>query len=100
MHKYESLNPEQKQNLLHLNENLQQLPPARQVAVREALRRLNQMTPDERERIFNSPRFQGMFNPNEIQVLKGLSGISVPAGVPHTTPAPGDSNPVLPPQVQ
>jgi|GEM_PF-909734 len=100
MHKFESLSPEQKQNLLHLNENLQQMPPARQATVREALRRLNQMAPDERERIFNSPRFQGMFNPNEIQVLKGLSGLRVPANATRPNPSSPNSNPEPPEQLQ
>jgi len=92
MRKFESLTPEQQHQLRQLNENLQQLPGQRQGAVRDALRRMNSMGPEERERIFNSPRFQSMFNPNEIGIIRGLSGISVPANQsrpPQTSPAGG-----------
>jgi hypothetical protein len=46
--------------------------------MKAALKNLRQMSPEERERVLNSPRFNKDFSPQEVEILHGMSQFSPP----------------------
>jgi Protein of unknown function (DUF3106) len=94
LNRYDQAPPEQKARL----ERLWSLPPARQQEIRESMRelrdmplerrrpinqqirRLQTMTPAEREGYFNSSEFRNRFTPHEQDVMRDLSDILPPDG--------------------
>jgi hypothetical protein len=94
LNRYDQAPPEQKARL----ERLWSLPPARQQEIRESMRelrdmpldrrrpinqqirRLQTMSPAEREEYFNSPEFRNRFSPHEQEVMRDLSDILPPDG--------------------
>jgi hypothetical protein len=73
METWEHLTPSQKADARDLFGRMRQLPPERQRMVRTAVRDLSAMPPDQRERIIDSPRFKGMFSPQERDIMRGAS---------------------------
>jgi hypothetical protein len=73
METWEHLTPAQKDEARGIFGRMQQLPPDRRRMVTTAVRDLSGMPPGERERIIDSPRFQGMFSPQERDIMRGAS---------------------------
>ena len=44
-----------------------------------AIRDLRQMPPEQRQQVLNSPRFQGMFSPQEREMLNGVTQLPMAA---------------------
>lgn len=94
LNRYDQAPPEQKARL----ERLWSLAPARQQEIRESMRelrdmplerrrpinmqirRLQTMTPTERDEYFNSPQFRNRFTPHEQDVMRDLADILPPDG--------------------
>lgn len=91
METWEHLTPEQQQKAHDVFDRYRQLPQDRQNTVRTAVRDLQQMSPQDRQRVLNSDRFNGMFNSNEREILNEMS--QLPLGPPgeHQVPRPPDS---------
>ena len=73
METWEHLTPEQKGQARQLASQFKGLPPDRKQMMQNAIRGLRQMPPDARERTIDSPRFQGMFSPQERNMLHGIT---------------------------
>jgi Protein of unknown function (DUF3106) len=77
---WEHLTPGQKADARDLYGRLRQLPPDRQRMVKTAVRDLSTMPYDQRMRVIDSPRFKGMFSPEEREIMRGA------AKLPFTPP--------------
>jgi len=73
METWEHLTPGQKSEARDLFARMRQLPPQRQRMVRAAVRDLSAMPPDQRQRVIDSPRFRGMFSPEERDIMRRAS---------------------------
>lgn len=72
MERFEQLTPEQRQRLQAFQQRLRELPEDRRGPVRKAFRHLHNMTPEQRQQVFNSPRFKQMFNDKEQELVKSM----------------------------
>jgi hypothetical protein len=73
METWEHLTPGQKQEARQLFGRMQQLPPDRRRMVSTAIRDLRAMPPGQREQIIDSKRFQGVFSPEERDIMRGAA---------------------------
>ena len=71
--RFAQLTPEQRAEVMGLMAEVNNLPPPRATAVRQALYRLQQMTDLQREVTLARPAFQARFSPEEFRVIKGLA---------------------------
>ena len=80
MEMMDRMNQGQQQQTHQLFDQFRSLPPTRQTAVRQGLRRMRALTPGPREAWLNSPEARTHFTPYEIQIMRGL--IQVGGGMP------------------
>jgi hypothetical protein len=73
METWEHLTPGQKEAARQLFGRMQQLPPDRRRMVGTTIRDLRAMPPGQREQIIDSRRFQGMFSPEERDIMRGAT---------------------------
>lgn len=73
METWEHLTPGQKQEARGLFSRMQQLPPERRHMVTTAIGDLRAMPPYQREQIIDSPRFRGIFSPEERDIMRGAT---------------------------
>lgn len=73
METWEHLTPDQKTQARELATQFKGLPPQRKQMMQSAIRGLREMPPAQREQVIDSPRFQGMFSPQERQMLHGIT---------------------------
>jgi hypothetical protein len=73
METWEHLTPGQKEEARQLFYRMRQLPPDRQRMVHTAIRDLRALPPGQREQIIDSNRFQGMFSPQERDIMRGAT---------------------------
>jgi hypothetical protein len=70
------------------------IPEDRRGPVRIAFQRLQQMPPQERERVMNSERFKGMFSPQEQNLIRGMVEVQGQQGEQQAQPSnPKDNQP-------
>jgi hypothetical protein len=72
MERFEQLTPEQRQRLIQFQQRLKELPEDRRDQVRKAFRHLHNMTIEQRQEVFNSPRFKQMFSEKEQELVKSM----------------------------
>jgi len=71
--RFAQLPPEKRAEVMGLMAEVNNLPPPRATAVRQALYRLQQMNDLEREVMLARPAFQARFSPEELRVIRGLA---------------------------
>ncbi|HSE48266.1 MAG TPA: DUF3106 domain-containing protein [Terriglobales bacterium] len=76
----EHLTDEQKRQMRGYFEQFRQMPEPRRRMVKRALKSLREMSPEERERTFSSERFGQSFSKEEIELMRGMSRFTPPAG--------------------
>jgi hypothetical protein len=87
MDRWAHLTPQQKQQARQVFGQMQQLSPDRRRMVNTAIGDLRGMPAVEREQIIDSPRFKGMFSPQEREIMRGASKL------PLAPPEKGDGSP-------
>lgn len=68
----EHMSPEERAQLSESSRQFHELPPDRQALVGRAFRDLRSVPPDQRQTVLNSERYQGMFSPQERNMLGNL----------------------------
>ncbi len=91
METWEHLTPEQQQKAHDVFSRYRQLPPDRQGTVKTAVRDLQQMSPQDRQRVLSSDRFKGMFTDNEREILNEMSQLPLAPPGDHQVPRPPDA---------
>lgn len=86
MEVWDKLTKEQREQVRDANQQLQGLPPQRQIMVHRALRHLVQMSPEERQQEFQSDKFKSTFSDQEQTILKNLSEINPQQASESPTP--------------
>jgi hypothetical protein len=96
METWEHLTREQKQQARQIFFQMRDLPPARRFLVREAVRELRAMPPDQREREIDSDQYRNRFTDHERDLIRGISRL--PLAPPEGGPLPpADGRPPGPP---
>lgn len=97
METWEHLTREQKQQARQIFIQMRELPPARRFLVRQAVRELRAMPPDQREREIDSNQYRNRFTDQEREMIRGISRLPLapPEGPP---PGPAEGGPSGPPQ--
>src|SRR3954463_246883 len=72
MQKFEQMTPEQRQRFQHLQQTLNAMPQARSQQVRQAFRHLQQLSPDEQQKLMGSSQFRTRFNDQERGLLNEM----------------------------
>jgi len=98
METWEHLTPEQQQKARDVFGRFRQLPSDRQNMVRTAVRDLQGMSPQDRQRVLGSDRFKGMFTDNEREMLNEMSQLPL-APPEHNVPRPPNAGADQPHQV-
>jgi hypothetical protein len=75
MAKFENLSDAQKQQLEALHQRMHEIPEDRRGVVRREFQLLQQMTPDQRQRVMNSDSYRTTFSDNEREIIKGMADI-------------------------
>ena len=88
METWEHLTREQKQQARQIFLEMRDLPAARRFLVREAVRELRSMPPDQRDREIDSDPYRNRFTDHERDLIRGISRLPL---------APPDGPPPLPP---
>lgn len=68
----EHMSPQERMQLSQSSRALRQLPAGRQAMVKRAFQQLSAVPPDQRQTELNSARYQGMFSPQERNILGNL----------------------------
>ncbi len=84
---FNSLSPQQQAQVRQLNSQWKQLPAERQQMMKTAIGDLRAMPPDQREKVLDSPRFQGMFSDQERNMLRETAKLPL-APAQSTVPRP------------
>ena len=95
METWEHLTHEQKQQARQIFFELRDLPPARRFLVREAVRQLRSMPPDQREREIDSDQYRSRFTDHERELIRGISRLPLapPEGGPPPPPPGSEGGP-------
>jgi hypothetical protein len=88
METWEHLTPDQQQKARDVFGRFRQLPEDRRNMVRSAARDLQQMNPQDRQRVLNSDRFRSAFTDNEREMLHEFSELPLAPGGDHEVPRP------------
>ena len=86
MQYWDRLNPDQRKQVREANQQIQTLPVPRRLEVHKELRKLVQMSPEQRQQTFDSEEFKNSFSDQEQTILKNLAAInpmSAENGTPH-----------------
>jgi hypothetical protein len=75
MAKFENLSDAQKQQLENLHQRMHEIPEGRRGVVRREFQLLQDMTPDQRQRVMSSDSFRTTFSDNEREIIKGMADI-------------------------
>ena len=75
-----SLPPERQQHIRQSMQEVRDMPIERRRPMNQQIRRLQGMTPAEREEYFNSAEFHNRFTPREQEMMRDLSEILPPDG--------------------
>ena len=75
-----SLPPERQQQIRDSMRDLRDMPVERRRPINQQIRRLQTMTPAERDEYFESPEFHSRFTPREQEMMRDLSEIMHPEG--------------------
>jgi hypothetical protein len=75
MEMMDRMNQGQQQQTHQLFDQFRSLPPTRQAAVRQGLRRMRTLPPAMRDAWLNSPEARSHFTPYEIQIMRGLNQV-------------------------
>ena len=68
----EHLSPQERTQVSQASRSFAVLPAARKVLVRQAFRDLRSVPVDQRQTVLNSARYQGVFTPDERNILSGF----------------------------
>ncbi len=71
----EHMSPQARQRLDLSSRNFATLPPQRRVLVKRAFQELRSVPLDERQTVLNSARYQGVFTPEERQILSNFLSV-------------------------
>lgn len=89
MAKFDNLSDEQKQQLEKVHQRMHEIPEDRRGVVRREFQLLQQMTPDQRQRVMSSDSYNTTFSDKERDVIKSMSDIQgTTAGNDHDGPPP------------
>lgn len=78
------LTPEQKDTARQLHSQMQQLPPDRHQAVRNAIQSLRAMPPEARQRQIDGDAYKKRFTPEERNILGGASKLPLAPAEPDS----------------
>jgi hypothetical protein len=85
---FEHLSPDQQQKVRSMFRDFRSLPPERRNALNQELRSLQDMPPDQRQKAIDSDAIRNRFSDQERDLLRGMSGIFLPPGVPPSQKPP------------
>jgi hypothetical protein len=89
MAKFDNLSDAQKQQLEKVHQRMHEIPEDRRGVVRREFQLLQQMTPEQRQRVMSSDSFHTTFSDNEREIIKGMADIQeTSAGNEHDGPPP------------
>ncbi len=71
---FNSLPPERKDAVRHAYQQFQKFTPERQVAIRDELQQMHDMTDSERHQRMNAPDFKQKFNKSERETIEDMTG--------------------------
>ncbi|HEY6337745.1 MAG TPA: DUF3106 domain-containing protein [Candidatus Sulfotelmatobacter sp.] len=71
--KFREMPPQQQQRALWVHNQMQQLPPDRRLVVKNEIRDLRGLPPEQREQRIDSDREKGMFSPHERDILREVA---------------------------
>jgi hypothetical protein len=75
MAKFDNLSDAQKQQMEKLHQRMHEIPEDRRGVVRREFQLLQQMTPEQRQRVMNSDSFHTTFSDSERELIKGMADI-------------------------
>lgn len=90
MAKFDNLSDAQKQQLEKVHQRMHEIPEDRRGVVRREFQLLQQMTPEQRQRVMSSDSYRTTFSDNEREVIKTMSDIqgTTATGNEHDGPPP------------
>ena len=88
MAKFENLSDAQKEQLQNMHQRMHDIPEDRRGVVRREFQLLQQMTPDQRQRVMNSDSFRTTFSDNEREIIKGMADIQGSTAADNDSPPP------------
>ncbi|MCU1286547.1 MAG: hypothetical protein JWO13_2897 [Acidobacteriales bacterium] len=80
MAKFENMSDEQKQQLEKLHQRMHEIPEGRRAVVRREFQLLQQLTPDQRQRVMSSDSYHTTFSDGEREIIKGMTDIQASSG--------------------
>jgi hypothetical protein len=75
MAKFENMTEEQKQQLEKVHQRMHDIPEGRRGVVRREFQLLQQLTPDQRQRVMSSDSYRTTFSDKEREIIKGMTDI-------------------------
>ncbi len=88
MQKFENMSDAQKQQLENVHQRMHEIPEDRRGVVRREFQLLQQMTPDQRQRVMNSDSFRTTFSDKEREVIKGMADVQGATAAENDNPPP------------
>jgi hypothetical protein len=86
MAKFDNMSDEQKQQLEKLHQRMHEIPEGRRGVVRREFQLLQQLTPEQRQRVMSSDSYRTTFSDNEREIIKGMTDIQAASGDSDTPP--------------
>jgi hypothetical protein len=81
MDRFEHMSPGQRQQTRELFQQFKQLDSGRKDVVRNEIRRIRTLSPEERQSTYNSDEFRSNFSPQEQDLIRGMGEMG-PANSP------------------
>jgi hypothetical protein len=90
MDRFYQLNPAQRERARDMFQQFRGLPEDRRRMLAPALRNLREMSPQDRQRVLESPTFRSNFTDQERDILRGMTDLDIGPGSRSEAPVPNE----------